>query len=96
LFNKLCYQAQVYWKPLQPVILVFKEVLLEMNELKQKIALFIDADNAPANKFEDVLSEVVKYGIVTIRKAYGNWKNPLAMIAASAHDNLCHILPCYH
>jgi uncharacterized protein (TIGR00288 family) len=47
-----------------------------MNELKQKIALFIDADNAPASKFEDVLSEVAKYGVVTIRKAYGNWKNP--------------------
>ena len=30
-----------------------------MNELKQKIALFIDADNAPASKFEDVLSEVL-------------------------------------
>ena len=47
-----------------------------MNELKQKIALFIDADNAPANRFEDVLSEVAKYGVVTIRKAYGNWKKP--------------------
>lgn len=47
-----------------------------MDELKQKIALFIDADNAPAGKFEDVLSEVAKYGVVTIRKAYGNWKNP--------------------
>ena len=47
-----------------------------MDELKQKIALFIDADNAPANKFEDVLSEVAKYGVVTIRKAYGNWKAP--------------------
>lgn len=46
-----------------------------MNELKQKIALFIDADNAPASKFEEVLSEVAKYGVVTIRKAYGNWKN---------------------
>ncbi len=45
-----------------------------MNETKQKIALFIDADNAPASKFEDVLSEVAKYGVVTIRKAYGNWK----------------------
>lgn len=33
-----------------------------MNELKQKIALFIDADNAPANRFEVVLSEVAKYG----------------------------------
>jgi len=47
-----------------------------MNDLKQKIALFIDADNAPAAKFEEVLSEVAKYGVVTIRKAYGNWKNP--------------------
>ncbi|MEJ2759744.1 MAG: NYN domain-containing protein [Anaerolineales bacterium] len=46
-----------------------------MDELKQKIALFIDADNAPANKFEAVLSEVAKYGVVTIRKAYGNWKS---------------------
>ena len=47
----------------------------KMSELKQKIALFIDADNAPASKFEEVLSEVAKYGVVTIRKAYGNWKN---------------------
>ena len=47
-----------------------------MNDLKQKIALFIDADNAPAGKFEDVLSEVANYGVVTIRKAYGNWKSP--------------------
>jgi uncharacterized protein (TIGR00288 family) len=47
-----------------------------MEKQKQKIALFIDADNAPASKFEDVLSEVAKYGVVTIRKAYGNWKSP--------------------
>ena len=47
-----------------------------MDDTNQKIALFIDADNAPANKFEDVLSEVAKYGVVTIRKAYGNWKSP--------------------
>ena len=46
-----------------------------MDEINQKIALFIDADNAPAKKFEDVLSEVAKYGVVTIRKAYGNWKS---------------------
>jgi uncharacterized protein (TIGR00288 family) len=47
-----------------------------MIEIKQKIALFIDADNAPASKFDDVISEVAKYGVVTIRKAYGNWKSP--------------------
>ena len=47
-----------------------------MDENNQKIALFIDADNAPAGKFEDVLTEVANYGVVTIRKAYGNWKSP--------------------
>ncbi len=46
-----------------------------MQEFTQKIAIFIDADNSPANKFDDILSEVAKYGVVTIRKAYGNWKS---------------------
>lgn len=42
----------------------------------EKIALFIDADNAPAAKIDVVLSELARYGVVNIRKAYGNWKNP--------------------
>lgn len=41
-----------------------------MNEMRQKIAMFIDADNAPAKKFEEVLTEVAKYGVVTIRKSF--------------------------
>ncbi|WP_330544099.1 NYN domain-containing protein [Aeromonas hydrophila] len=43
---------------------------------KEKIAVFIDADNAPAGKMDRVLSELARYGVVNIRKAYGNWKNP--------------------
>ncbi len=42
---------------------------------KEKIAVFIDADNAPAKKIDKVLSELAKYGVVNIRRAYGNWKN---------------------
>lgn len=42
---------------------------------KQNIAVFIDADNAPAKKIDYVLSELAKYGVVNIRKAYGNWKS---------------------
>tara|TARA_R110000796_G_scaffold8899_10_gene30497 strand:+ start:477 stop:1205 length:729 start_codon:yes stop_codon:yes gene_type:complete len=42
---------------------------------KDKIAVFIDADNAPAKKIDKVLSELARYGVVNIRKAYGNWKN---------------------
>ncbi len=43
---------------------------------RKKIALFIDADNAPAAKIEFILSELAKYGLVNIRRAYGNWTNP--------------------
>jgi uncharacterized protein (TIGR00288 family) len=43
---------------------------------KEKIALFIDADNAPAAKIDTILSELARYGVVNIRKAYGNWKSP--------------------
>ncbi|WP_238593876.1 NYN domain-containing protein [Endozoicomonas atrinae] len=46
-----------------------------MAESNQKIALFIDADNAPARKIEKILSEMAKYGVVSIRRAYGNWKS---------------------
>ncbi|NMH67202.1 NYN domain-containing protein [Shewanella salipaludis] len=43
---------------------------------KEKIAVFIDADNAPAKKFDIVLAELAKHGVISIRKAYGNWKSP--------------------
>jgi uncharacterized LabA/DUF88 family protein len=41
-----------------------------------KIALLIDADNAPAAKIEAILAEIAKYGVANTRRAYGNWKNP--------------------
>ena len=43
---------------------------------QSRIALLIDADNAPASKIEVIISEIAKYGVANIRKAYGNWKNP--------------------
>jgi uncharacterized LabA/DUF88 family protein len=42
---------------------------------KEKIALFIAADNEPAAKIETILSELAGYGVVNIRKAYDNWKS---------------------
>jgi len=47
-----------------------------MQEQKERIAVFIDADNAPAKKIDMIVSELAKYGVVSIRKAYGNWKKP--------------------
>ncbi len=41
------------------------------------IALLIDADNSPANKITLILDELSKHGIINIRRAYGDWKNPV-------------------
>ncbi|MBS0660491.1 MAG: NYN domain-containing protein [Verrucomicrobia bacterium] len=40
----------------------------------QSIALLIDADNAPAAKLDFIMAELAAYGVVNIRRAYGNWK----------------------
>lgn len=38
------------------------------------IALLIDADNCPAAKITVILDELSKFGVVNIRRAYGDWK----------------------
>ncbi|HLO61921.1 MAG TPA: NYN domain-containing protein [Azonexus sp.] len=40
------------------------------------IALLIDADNCPASKLTVILDELSKYGVINIRRAYGDWKSP--------------------
>jgi uncharacterized LabA/DUF88 family protein len=40
----------------------------------ESIALLIDADNAPAAKIDFIIAELATYGVVNIRRAYGNWK----------------------
>ncbi|MGH8504850.1 MAG: NYN domain-containing protein [Stenotrophobium sp.] len=47
-----------------------------MSESQKRIAVLIDADNAPASKIDVILSELAKYGVANIRRAYGNWKSP--------------------
>jgi uncharacterized LabA/DUF88 family protein len=40
---------------------------------ESKIALLIDADNAPSKKISNILAEAGKHGKVTIRRIYGDW-----------------------
>jgi len=53
----------------------------------QNIALLIDADNSPSAKIDFIISELASYGVVNIRKAYGNWKKQaLSGWAALLHE----------
>src|SRR4051812_9655103 len=42
-------------------------------DTRPRIALLIDADNAPAAKIELILNELSRFGETSIRRAYGNW-----------------------
>lgn len=39
----------------------------------QKLAVLIDVDKAQASVFQELLSEVSRYGTATIKRAYGDW-----------------------
>jgi uncharacterized LabA/DUF88 family protein len=55
---------------------------------RMRIALLIDADNAPAAKIDVVLAELARHGIANVRRAYGNWKSPnLQKWEAALHPN---------
>ncbi|MEP6760898.1 MAG: NYN domain-containing protein [Sporichthyaceae bacterium] len=47
-----------------------------MESVDKRIALLIDADNAPASKIGVILAEVARHGTANVRRAYGNWKSP--------------------
>ena len=47
-----------------------------MSTEEKRIAVLIDADNAPASKIDVVLAEVARHGAANVRRAYGDWKSP--------------------
>lgn len=47
-----------------------------MDEREKRIALLVDADNAPASKIDVILAEVARHGAANVRRAYGDWKRP--------------------
>jgi len=42
----------------------------------RRIAVLIDGDIAQASLIENILTETAKYGLVTIRRIYGDWTEP--------------------
>jgi uncharacterized LabA/DUF88 family protein len=42
-------------------------------EANRRLALMIDGDNAQAALLPQILAEVSKYGVMTIRRVYGDW-----------------------
>ncbi|MHC9086981.1 NYN domain-containing protein [Luteimonas sp. RIT-PG2_3] len=44
-----------------------------MTDSEKRLALLIDADNAPSSKIDVILTEVARHGAANVRRAYGDW-----------------------
>ena len=42
----------------------------------EKLAVLIDADNTSATCAQDLLEEIAKYGIASVKRIYGDWTKP--------------------
>jgi uncharacterized LabA/DUF88 family protein len=50
---------------------------MNTNEMSQsRLAVLIDADNAQPSIMEELLSEIAKYGIASVKRIYGDWTKP--------------------
>ena len=45
-------------------------------DVQPRIALLIDADNAPSEMIDEILTELSTFGVINTRRAYGNWTKP--------------------
>ena len=48
-----------------------------MDKTLEKIAVLIDADNSQLSKLKSIIDEISTYGRIVVKKAYGDWKNPI-------------------
>jgi NYN domain/OST-HTH/LOTUS domain len=47
------------------------------SDAQQRLAVLIDADNAPAAIVEGLFAEIAKYGVASVKRIYGDWTQPL-------------------
>lgn len=43
----------------------------------RRLAVLIDADNAPASMARELFEEIARYGIASVKRIYGDWSSPL-------------------
>ena len=48
----------------------------DVHHHQPRLAVLIDADNAPASVIVPLLEEVAKFGVATVKRIYGDWTAP--------------------
>lgn len=68
------------WYPAQPVLAVhnFERNMManQASRDNQRLAVLVDADNAQSSIVAQLLAEISRYGIATVKRVYGDWTTP--------------------
>jgi uncharacterized LabA/DUF88 family protein len=48
----------------------------EHADVQSRLAVLIDADNAPAAIIDGLFAEIAKYGLASVKRIYGDWTQP--------------------
>ncbi len=48
----------------------------DLDPHQTRLAVLIDADNAPPSITDDLLAEIAKYGVASVKRIYGDWTTP--------------------
>lgn len=62
--------------PLQPVCDTHIQSIMTQEKKELKLAVLFDADNVPSSHVQEMLNEIAKYGVPTIKRIYGDWTKP--------------------
>lgn len=49
---------------------------MEQDERQDRLAVLIDADNTQPVIIDDLLAEIAKYGVASVKRIYGDWTTP--------------------
>ena len=66
-----------------------------MTEKEKRYALLIDSDNISSKYVKNIIDELTKYGIVTIKRIYGDWTRTEAnawkeiLLTQTSHIKMC-------
>jgi uncharacterized LabA/DUF88 family protein len=53
-----------------------RKMMINNNKKDLYLAVLIDADNVPYSQVKEMLNELTKFGIPTIKRIYGDWTRP--------------------
>ena len=58
------------------MVAVLEKEIAQIMKKDMNLAVLIDGDNIPSKYIKEMMEEIAKYGVPSIKRIYGDWTNP--------------------